>query len=193
MKTTIQQGRLALQRFLDGETQGRVFSQPCAHPSGPTGFCPCDGSFVVRAWFYLKAGLLLAALRSPFNRLKIALLRRAGARVGEQVYISTDVWIDPLFPQLLDIEDCVLIGVGAKIALHEFTQDEFRAGRVRLRRGAIIGASAMIRYGIEVGEYATVSAGAAVARDVPPGMVAIGNPARNFPGKPAQLTKEDSQ
>jgi acetyltransferase-like isoleucine patch superfamily enzyme len=174
-------GREQFARFLAGQTTERVFRHPTCHPSQPTGFCPCDGSWPAKLWFYFKATVLLTALRLPFTRLKIALLRRAGARVGRDVFISADVWIDPTFPQLLTIEDRVMIGVGVKIGLHEFTPDEFCAGRVVLRRGAIVGGFALIRYGVEIGEDAVVAPAAAVARDVPAGQMAVGNPARNFP------------
>ena len=183
-------GRESFARFLAGATAARVFRHPACHPSQPTGFCPCDGPWPAKLWFYLKATVLLTALRLPFNRLKIALLRRAGARVGRDVFISTDVWIDPTFPQLLTIEDRVMIGVGVKIGLHEFGPDEFCAGRVVLRRGAILGGFALLRYGVEVGEGAVVAPAAAVARDVPAGCMAVGNPARNFP-RPTHASKED--
>ena len=82
-------------------------------------------------WFYFKAALLLTALKLPFNALKVALLRWFGARVGRNVFISTDVWIDPTFPELLTIEDEVMVGVGVKIFLHEFDRDHFVAGTGR--------------------------------------------------------------
>jgi len=167
-----------LKRFLAGKTGERTFSWTTNHPSQPTGFCPCDRALPGRLAFYLKAALLLWTLKLPFNQPKVALLRRLGARIGEHVYISADVWIDPAFPQLLTIEDNVLIGVGAKLALHEFGPDRFSAGRIIIRKGAVIGGFALIGHGVEIGEGAVVAGGAAVGRDVPPGKLAIGNPAR---------------
>lgn len=132
---------------------------------------------------------MLTALKLPFNRIKIALLRAAGASIGENVFISTDVWIDPTYPQLLTIEDSVMVGVGVKIAMHEFTPDEFRAGRVAIRRGAVIGGFAMVGLGVEIGEYAVVASAAAVARDVPSCYMAVGNPARSFPRPESRPTE----
>jgi NDP-sugar pyrophosphorylase family protein len=175
------EGWREFRQFLAGKTVGRVFEWPTGHPSQPTGFCPCDWPWLPRLWSYLKATVLLLVVRGPFNTPKLALLRRAGARVGAQVYISAGVWIDPVFPQLLAIEDRVMIGYGVKIALHEFAQDRFRAGRVLIRRGAIVGGFALIGHGVEIGENAVVAGGAVVGRDVPAGMLAIGNPARMFP------------
>lgn len=50
--------------------------------------------------------------------------------------------------------------------------------RTRVRRGASIGSGAVIMSGIEIGEGALVGAGAVVTRDVAPGAVIAGNPAR---------------
>lgn len=48
----------------------------------------------------------------------------------------------------------------------------------RVRAGASIGSGAVILCGIEIGAGALVGAGAVVTRDVPPGAVVAGNPAR---------------
>jgi acetyltransferase-like isoleucine patch superfamily enzyme len=47
-----------------------------------------------------------------------------------------------------------------------------------IRRGARVGGGAILCPGVEVGEEAFVGAGAVVTRDVPPGVVVVGSPAR---------------
>jgi acetyltransferase-like isoleucine patch superfamily enzyme len=47
-----------------------------------------------------------------------------------------------------------------------------------IRRSARIGGGAILCPGIEVGEEAFVGAGAVVTKDVPPGVVVVGSPAR---------------
>jgi acetyltransferase-like isoleucine patch superfamily enzyme len=47
-----------------------------------------------------------------------------------------------------------------------------------IRRGARIGAGAVLCPGVEIGEEAFVGAGAVVVEDVPPRVVVVGNPAR---------------
>jgi len=81
-----------------------------------------------------------------------------GARIGKNVHIAANVWIDPLYTKLLTIEDNVFIGLSAKIMLHEFRIDTFRVGKVILRKGAFIGGFALIGCGVEIGEGATVAA-----------------------------------
>jgi len=174
----LKQGLERFKQFRSGQTGERMFHYPTCHPSQPTGFCPCDQAWPATLWFYLKSTLLLTALKLPFNELKIAVLRWSGARVGRNVFISTDVWIDPSFPELLTIEDDVMIGLGAKIFLHLFNRDYFQAGRVTLRKGAIIGGVTLIGPGVEIGSGAVVALGAVVRRDMPAGKAAIGNPAR---------------
>ena len=126
--------------------------------------------------FYLKAIVLALAFKLPLNGLKVWTLRLFGARVGRQVYFSAGVWIDPMFPELLTIEDCVFFGMDVRILTHEFGIDEFRAGKVFVRRGAFVGGFATIRCGIEIGEGATVAACSVAYRDVPPGATLISAP-----------------
>ncbi len=130
------------------------------------------------AWFYIKAALLNFLLALPFNRLSVWALRKLGARIGRNVVLSPGVWIDPMFPDLLTIEDDVLLGVGVRIAFHEFRATEFMAGRVTLGKGSLIGGFSLIGPGVRVGQGATIAGGAVVARDVPPNSIAGGNPAR---------------
>ena len=47
-----------------------------------------------------------------------------------------------------------------------------------IRRGARVGAGAVLCPGVEIGEEAFVGAGAVVVEDVPPGVLVVGNPAR---------------
>ncbi|GIU92160.1 MAG: acetylglucosamine-1-phosphate uridylyltransferase [Acidimicrobiia bacterium] len=51
---------------------------------------------------------------------------------------------------------------------------------VIVRRGASIGARAVVLGGVEIGEWALVAAGAVVTRDVPPYGLVVGSPARRL-------------
>ena len=55
-----------------------------------------------------------------------------------------------------------------------------------IRRGARIGGGAVLCPGVEVGEEAFVGAGAVVIKDVEPGVVVVGNPARVLRDVPAE-------
>ena len=86
------------------------------------------------------------------------------------------------------IEDDVLMGAGVHIYAgnHRFDRTDIpiidqgyqQPCPVRIERGAWIGAAVVILPGVTIGRNAVVGAGSVVTRDVPPGMVAAGNPAR---------------
>ena len=58
------------------------------------------------------------------------------------------------------------------------SRQPFELRYTTVRRGASIGAGAVILPGITVGEGAMVGAGAVVTKDVPPSTIVVGNPAR---------------
>jgi acetyltransferase-like isoleucine patch superfamily enzyme len=60
-----------------------------------------------------------------------------------------------------------------------------------IRRRARVGAGAVLCPAVEIGEEAFVGAGAVVVRDVPPGVVVVGNPARVLRDVPAQEISAD--
>jgi len=59
---------------------------------------------------------------------------------------------------------------------HIVRKHEYR--RTLVRRGASIGANAVLLCGIEIGSYAMIGAGAVVTRNVPDFALVMGNPAR---------------
>lgn len=170
--------KVRFRAFRSRSSGQRVFVCPVTMPHHELGLCFCDAPLWKSLGFYLKAGIAGWIIRWPFNAPKLWVLRRLGAKVGRNVHISVDVWIDPLFPDLLEIEDDVIIGTGAKIAFHECTATTFTVGRVKIGKGAVIGGFAILPCGVDVGPGATVAGGAVVGRDVPAGATVIGNPAR---------------
>ncbi|HVT28293.1 MAG TPA: acyltransferase [Lacipirellulaceae bacterium] len=58
------------------------------------------------------------------------------------------------------------------------TEDDWQVVPTRVCRGASIGSGAVILCGVTIGERALIGAGAVVTRDVPPGAVVVGVPAR---------------
>jgi acetyltransferase-like isoleucine patch superfamily enzyme len=97
--------------------------------------------------------------------------------IGDNVRIHTQAFI----PEFSVLEDGCWIGpnvvlTNAKYPLSPGVKDRL-AGPV-IRRGAKIGANATLLPGVVIGENALVGAGAVVVRDVAPGAVVAGNPAR---------------
>jgi acetyltransferase-like isoleucine patch superfamily enzyme len=89
----------------------------------------------------------------------------------------------------IDIGEAVLISPGVVITSHQHTfgrrDQEIREqpldfGKVTIERDVWIGANATILPGVHIGSGSVIGAGAVVSRDVPPGVVALGIPARVF-------------
>lgn len=98
-----------------------------------------------------------------------------GVRIGKNAWIQSMVYI----PNGTVIEDEVFIGPNAVITNDKYPPSK-RLDPVVIKRGAVIGANATLVAGVEIGEGAVVAAGAVVTRDVPPGAVVAGVPAREI-------------
>ena len=106
------------------------------------------------------------------------------ARVGNRCKISSHSFIC----EGVTLEDEVFIGHGVMFINDRFprataggalqTEADWNCIPTVVKRGASIGSNATILCGVEIGEGATVGAGSVVTKDVPPGAVVAGNPAR---------------
>ncbi|ELY43631.1 acyltransferase [Natronorubrum bangense] len=114
---------------------------------------------------------------SPSLRLKRWLLRQLGVTVGPGVSWGLEATPDVFWPELITIEAEALVGYDATILCHEFLQDEYRTGEVRIGERAMIGAGAIVLPGVEIGADARVAANSLVTRDVPPNTTVAGVPA----------------
>jgi UDP-2-acetamido-3-amino-2,3-dideoxy-glucuronate N-acetyltransferase len=110
-----------------------------------------------------------------------------GARVGARCKISSHTFIC----EGVTIEDEVFVGHGVQFINDRHpratnddgtpqTETDWTLERTIVRRGASIGTGATILGGVEIGERATVGAGAVVTRSVPAGQTVAGNPARQL-------------
>ena len=126
----------------------------------------------------------IVASKIPSGELKLTLYRSMGAKIGRRVVITSDVHIDPDWPEYLTIEDGVAIGPRAMFIPHvrPLTEHKGRvpafAAPVKIKRNAWIGAGVIIIAGVTVGEGAIVAAGAVVTKDVPPYTFVGGVPAK---------------
>lgn len=98
-------------------------------------------------------------------------------RVGRGVAWGLESTPDVFWPELITVEEHVIIGYDATILCHEFLQDEYRTGPVVIESRAMIGAGAIILPGVRVGAGARVAANSLVTRDVPPDETVAGVPA----------------
>ena len=98
----------------------------------------------------------------------------AGAQLGDRVSIAGPAHV----PDVVVLEDEVVVGPGAAFAGVAFPAVDGASESTRVRAGASIGANATLLAGVEIGEGAMVSAGAVVNRSVPRAAIVAGNPAR---------------
>ena len=107
------------------------------------------------------------------------------ATVGKCCKISSHTFIC----EGVVIEDNVFIGHGVTFTNDNFprattvdgklqTEADWTVERTFIRKGASIGSGATILSNISIGENAIIGAGSVVTKDVPPNVIAAGNPAR---------------
>ena len=162
-------------------TTRRVEATPAPGP-GPALWTWTGHRSVVRTmWNY---ALMALARVSPSFRLKNALYRAIGARVGERVAVGMEVTFDVMFPELIEIHDDVTIGYDSTLLCHEYLRHEHRVGKIVIERDVTVGANTTILPGVRIGAGATVSAMSLVNKDVPPGEFWGGVPARKLRDAP---------
>ena len=96
--------------------------------------------------------------------------RARGVRIGRNVFIGDDVYLDNEFPEAIEIQDDVQISIRAVIIAH--TRGP---GRVVIQKAAFVGPHTVVAcpYGrtLTICEGAVVSAGCVVTKSVPPRVV----------------------
>jgi acetyltransferase-like isoleucine patch superfamily enzyme len=99
-----------------------------------------------------------------------------GVVIGDRCKVEAFAFI----PSGVTIEDEVFVGPRATFTndLHPHAIGDWNITPTVVKKGASIGAGAVIVCGVTIGEGATVGAGAVVTKDVPAGATVVGNPAR---------------
>jgi UDP-2-acetamido-3-amino-2,3-dideoxy-glucuronate N-acetyltransferase len=108
-----------------------------------------------------------------------------GVRIGRRVKVSSHSFIC----EGVTIEDECFIGHGVMFTNDKYprsanpdgslqTEADWAVVPTLIKRGASIGSNATILCGVTVGERAIIGAGSVVTKDVPPGAVVAGVPAR---------------
>ncbi|MGB6405559.1 MAG: acyltransferase [Candidatus Sulfotelmatobacter sp.] len=107
------------------------------------------------------------------------------ASVGKRCKISSHTFIC----EGVTIVDNVFIGHGVMFINDSYprataadgnlqTEADWKVERTIVKKGASIGSGATILSNISIGENALVGAGSVVTKDVPPGSIVVGNPAK---------------
>jgi acetyltransferase-like isoleucine patch superfamily enzyme len=145
----------------------------------------------------------LFAYRHSSSERFIAFLRGMGISIGERCifYNPRSTWIDITRPYLISIGNDVRLTHGVIILTHGADWHVLReingktygsAGAVAIKDNVFVGMNAIILNGVTINENSIVGAGAVVTRDVPPGTVVGGNPAKVIMDIGDYSTKRDS-
>lgn len=126
----------------------------------------------------LQFVLIWFAQQMPFSTLKKVLYRLVGVKIGHDVFISPGVIIDPIYPELIELCDGCVLGLDAMLLTHEYTASDSRIGRIIIGKKTVVGARAVIRAGVSVGETCTIGACSFVNKDVADGQTVGGVPAK---------------
>lgn len=94
-------------------------------------------------------------------------------KIGANTRIEGSVYIPPM----TRIGKNVFIGPAAVITNDPYPMSKRMVG-VTIEDGVVIGGGAVIKAGVTIGKNSVVAMGAVVTRDVPPGVVVLGVPAR---------------
>ena len=111
---------------------------------------------------------------------------------GNPVWISHTVYFDAKWPGAITIGDRVAISGEVKLLTHDFSMDrisELKFGRnsgedivfrapITIEDYVGVGLGSIIMPGITIGRGSLVGSGSVVTKDVPPGVVVAGNPAK---------------
>ena len=112
------------------------------------------------------------------TRLRVALYRLIGFKIGRNVFIGMKCYMDDVDPAMTTIEDNVTISYGTYFAVHGLDQDHTP---IRIEEHAYIGMRCTIlsgKSGIVIGRRAVIGAGSLVNTSVPDDAVAAGCPIR---------------
>jgi acetyltransferase-like isoleucine patch superfamily enzyme len=107
------------------------------------------------------------------------------ASVGKRCKISSHTFVC----EGVTIEDNVFIGHGVMFINDSYpraiaadgnlqTEADWKVERTVVKKGASIGSGVTILSNVSIGENAIVGAGSVVTKDVPPGSIVVGNPAK---------------
>lgn len=150
-------------------------------------------------WYFVGEPLV-RSYWLPLSSLKVWLLRRFGAKIGDRVRIKTGVRVK--FPWRLSVGDCVWIGENAWLdnlaaieieshvcisqdvylctGNHDWSHPDFQLipAPIKIEQGSWIAARAVVGPGVTIGRGAVLTLGSVAARSLQSMTIYAGNPAQ---------------
>ena len=140
---------------------------------------------------FLVRYIMRSVLLSPILHRKVRpwSLRMIGCKVGKNVFIGDNVWIDTRTSNLITIEDSVHVTALTVLLCHkknvqyyyqgdDYNNIQYKTAPIHLCKGCSTGTGTIIMPGVTIGEGAIIGAGSLVTKDIPAWTIAIGRPAK---------------
>ena len=133
------------------------------------------------------------ARRSPLCHMVLTLpnfyWRICGVKMGKNVRIGQDVYLDVNYAKYITIEDDVWIASHSALFAHRRVMDDYHKGgrykncpqKVRpilIKKGACVGIGSLVTPGVTIGEGSVIGAGSVVVKDIPDWCLAAGSPCK---------------
>lgn len=124
---------------------------------------------------------VLATLRTRLRATILEMRRRYlvtlwGMDIHSCTLVSWKASLDRTYPKGVHIGEGTAVSFDAVILTHDHVRG--RHCDTWIGKYCQIGARSMIMPGVRIGDHSIVGAGAIVTKDVPPGSIVVGNPAR---------------
>jgi putative colanic acid biosynthesis acetyltransferase WcaF len=172
----------------------------------PTHYTPGVPYWKQLLWYFIGSPLT-QSYWLPMSGLKVWLLRRFGATigqgvrikpgvrvkfpwrlaVGDYVWIGEDAWIDNLAMVMIESHVCISQGVYLCTGNHNWSHPHFKliTASIHVETGSWLAARSVVGPGVTIGKGAVLGLGSVAGRSLKPMMIYAGNPAQ--PIKPRQI------
>lgn len=137
-------------------------------------------------WSRFLSSISMSSFPLPPS-LRVFLQRRRGVKIGKSVFLGMGCWLDSVRPDLITIGDHVSLAGKVTILTHSDPTEPLREilgpssrvfSQVTIKRGAWITINVTILPGVTIGENSIIATGSVVTKDIPPGVIAGGMPAK---------------
>ena len=109
-------------------------------------------------------------------------LKRKGLELGKNVEIIDTFFFDPSHCFLISIGDNCTICPNVRLIAHDASTKKIlgftKIGMINIKENCFIGDSVIVLPNVTIGPNSIIGAGSVVTKDVPPNMIATGNPAK---------------
>ena len=126
--------------------------------------------------------LLVYLKRTLQGEVSTKTLVKRGLKVGENFRRGSGCFIDPSHCFLIQIGNNVTFSINVTLLAHDASTkshiDYTKIGKIVIGDNCFVGAGSIILPNVSIGENSIIAAGSVVTKDVPPGIVFGGNPAK---------------